>query len=104
MTLTLQKYKDIRIKQIEDLVKTADLINYDITEAVKKGSEEAPELKEYLESLVTWRDVIQDAKDIDRVDQMYEGFFTAKEQENNKKLEEKPEEQISEEKLNQKLE
>jgi len=73
MTLTLQKYKDSRIKQIEDLIKTAGLISWDITEAIKEGVKQAPHLKEYLEKMGTWREVIYDAKDMDWVDKVYDG-------------------------------
>jgi len=75
MTVTLQTYKANRIKNIEELINTAGLISYDITEAIKEGVKQAPELKDYLEKMYTWRDVINDAKDLDSVDNYHEAIY-----------------------------
>jgi hypothetical protein len=51
--VTLQEYKDLKIKQIEKLISTAGLQSFDITEAVREMAKAHPDLKDWAEKMST---------------------------------------------------
>jgi len=67
----IQEYKNRTIKDIEELVKSAGILNAELSDKVREITSQIPNLKEWSERMITWRTAIYDSQSVEAIDIIY---------------------------------